>query len=134
MNIRTPTRSSNVERRRNAVPRCLRQLLCLEFRETQVEEACKVISVCVSATYTITVYDAIGAAVECFLSVCYYRMDIGFPLCSVVIVFGREYSNHLTRLLQLLIWLIWGMIDIYVEMQCEPLVTGRINTIEVTVQ
>jgi hypothetical protein len=64
MNTRAPTRSSNVERRRNAVPRCLRQLLYLEFRETQVGEACKVISVCVSATYTITVYDAIGVAVE----------------------------------------------------------------------
>jgi hypothetical protein len=27
-----------------------------------------------------------------------------------------------------------GMIYIYVEMQCEPLVTGRMNTIEVTIQ
>ena len=110
MNIRTPTRSRNVERRRNAVPRCLRQLLCLEFRETQVKEACKVISVCVSATYTITVYGAMAAAGgTCFLSVCHHRMDIGFSLCLVAIVFGREYSNHLTRLLQLLIWLIFTL-------------------------
>jgi hypothetical protein len=64
MNIRAPTRSSNVERRRNAVPKCLRQLLCLEFRETQVKEACKVISVCVSVTYTMAIYGAMGAARE----------------------------------------------------------------------
>jgi hypothetical protein len=109
MNIRTPTRSSNVERRRNAVPRCLRQLLCLEFRETQVEEACKVMSVCVSATYTITVHGAMTAADgTCFLSICYHKMDLGFSLCSAAIVFRREHSRHLTRLLQLIIWSIWA--------------------------
>jgi hypothetical protein len=58
-------------------------------------------------------------------------MDIGFSLCSVVLVLqtGAFQSSNQTLAADDPVDL--GMVGIYVGMQCQPLVTGLINTISV---
>jgi hypothetical protein len=62
-----------------------------------------------------------AAGRKCYLSVCYYRMDIGFSLCLEVIGLqtGAFQSSNQALTTDDLVDL--GMIDIYVEMQLSHL-------------